>query len=51
MMRIANEYTRKASLPWERIRFDIVSVLFAKPPKIEHIKKRPFPLIAHAASA
>jgi putative endonuclease len=35
LVRIAREYTRKTSTPWERIRFDVVSVVFTKPPTIE----------------
>jgi putative endonuclease len=38
LLRIAREYTRKAGTPWERIRFDVVSVVLAKPPAIEHYR-------------
>jgi putative endonuclease len=34
MMRIARAYTRKSSTPWEKIRFDVVSVVVTKPPAI-----------------
>jgi putative endonuclease len=37
LLRVAREYTRKADTPWDRIRFDIVTVVFTKPPKIELI--------------
>jgi putative endonuclease len=34
LLRIAREYTRKTETPWERIRFDVVTVVFTKPPRI-----------------
>lgn len=36
LIRIARQYSRKANIPWERIRFDIVSVILADPPVIDH---------------
>jgi len=38
LLRIAREYTRKTETPWERIRFDVVSVVLSKPPAIEHYR-------------
>jgi putative endonuclease len=35
MLRVAREYARKTNTPWERIRFDVVSVVMTKPPSIE----------------
>jgi putative endonuclease len=35
LLRIAREYTRKTQTHWERIRFDVVSVVLTKPPAIE----------------
>ena len=35
LMRVAREYARKTDTPWERVRFDVVTVLFTDPPKIE----------------
>jgi putative endonuclease len=35
LLRIAREYTRKTQTHWERIRFDVVSVVLTKPPTIE----------------
>jgi len=35
LLRIAREYTRKTDTPWERIRFDVVSVVMTQPPAIE----------------
>jgi putative endonuclease len=38
LVRIAREYTRKTGTPWDRIRFDVVSVVLTKPPAIEHYR-------------
>jgi putative endonuclease len=38
LVRIAREYTRKTETPWDRIRFDVVTVVFSKPPAIELIR-------------
>jgi putative endonuclease len=35
LLRIAREYTRKTQTHWERIRFDVVSVVLSKPPAIQ----------------
>ncbi|MGA3201692.1 MAG: YraN family protein [Bryobacteraceae bacterium] len=35
LLRIAREYTRKTQTHWDRIRFDVVSVIMTKPPAIE----------------
>ena len=35
LLRVAREYTRKTATPWERIRFDVVSVVLTNPPAIE----------------
>ena len=35
LLRIAREYTRKTETPWDRIRFDVVSIVLTKPPSIE----------------
>jgi putative endonuclease len=50
MLRVAREYTRKTETPWERIRFDIVTVVFTKPPKITLIRDA-LPTKANRASA
>jgi len=34
----AREYTRRARLDWEAVRFDIVSVVFSKPPSLAHTR-------------
>jgi hypothetical protein len=36
MVRVARAYARKTDTPWDRIRFDVVSVLLSDPPAIEH---------------
>jgi putative endonuclease len=38
LLRIAREYTRKTVTSWDRIRFDVVSVVLKKPPVIEHFR-------------
>jgi putative endonuclease len=35
LLRIARQYTRKTETPWDRIRFDVVTVVMTKPPAIE----------------
>ena len=35
LLRVAREYSRKSGTPWEKVRFDIVTVLFTTPTKIE----------------
>jgi len=40
LLRIAREYTRKTGTPWERIRFDVVSVVLTSPPSIELYRDR-----------
>ena len=36
LMRAARDYAHRTDTPWDRVRFDIVSVLFS-PPSIEHL--------------
>ncbi len=36
LMRAAWEYARLADAPWDRVRFDVVSIVFAAPVTIEH---------------
>jgi putative endonuclease len=35
LRRIAREYARKSNTPWERVRFDLVSVILADPPELD----------------
>ena len=50
LLRVAREYTRKTETPWDRIRFDIVTVVFTRPPKIELIRSA-LPTKTNRASA
>lgn len=34
--RAARAYARRADVPWERVRFDVVSVMLEEPPRIRH---------------
>ncbi len=36
--RAAREYTRRARVDWRLVRFDIVSILLSRPPKIELLR-------------
>jgi putative endonuclease len=36
LLRIARTYARKSGTQWEKIRFDVVTVVLAKPPVIEY---------------
>jgi len=35
LRRAAREYARKTDTPWERVRFDVVTVVFDQPPRIQ----------------
>jgi putative endonuclease len=35
LRRVAREYARITGTPWERVRFDLVTVVFTEPPKLE----------------
>ena len=37
LRRAARDYTRRAGVEWDRVRFDIVSIVLEKPPRIEWI--------------
>jgi len=34
LIRVAREYARKTDTPWERVRFDVVSIVFGEEPEI-----------------
>jgi putative endonuclease len=38
LIRTAREYARHAEVPWERVRFDVVNVVFSTPPKVNHLR-------------
>src|SRR5262249_39533991 len=38
LIRVARAYARKIEWPWERVRFDVVTVVLGSPPKINLIR-------------
>ena len=38
VVRAAREYARHAAVPWEQVRFDVVTVVFSTPPAITHFR-------------
>lgn len=36
LIRAAREYARHAEVPWSKVRFDVVNVVFSTPPAITH---------------
>jgi putative endonuclease len=36
LVRVARAYAKKTETPWERVRFDVVTVILKSPPDIEH---------------
>jgi putative endonuclease len=38
LLRAAREYARLAEVPWEKVRFDVVNVVFGVPPAVTHFK-------------
>jgi putative endonuclease len=38
LIRTAREYARHAEVPWERVRFDVVNVIFSTPPELTHLR-------------
>jgi putative endonuclease len=38
LLRVAREYSRKSGTDWANVRFDIVTVVFSNPPKIELLR-------------
>ena len=38
LIRSAREYVRHAEVSWEKVRFDVVNVVFSKPPSIAHFR-------------
>ncbi|MEK7404713.1 MAG: YraN family protein [Acidobacteriota bacterium] len=45
LFRAARDYARRADIPWERARFDLVSIVLASPPAVRHYRAV-FPVIA-----
>jgi putative endonuclease len=38
LIRAAREYARHAEVPWERVRFDVVNIVFSAPPAVTHFR-------------
>jgi putative endonuclease len=38
LFRAAREYARHAEVPWSRVRFDVVNVVFTTPPAVTHFR-------------
>jgi putative endonuclease len=38
LLRAAREYARQADVPWENVRFDVVNVVFSRPPLVTHFR-------------
>jgi putative endonuclease len=38
LLRAAREYSRHAEVPWEKVRFDVVNVVFTRPPVVTHFR-------------
>lgn len=38
LVRAAREYARHADVPWEKARFDVVTVVFSTPPAVTHFR-------------
>ena len=38
IVRTARDFARHAEVPWEKVRFDIVTVVFCSPPSVVHMR-------------
>jgi len=38
MLRAARDFARHAEVPWEKVRFDVVNVVFSTPPAVTHLR-------------
>ena len=38
LIRAAREYARHAEVPWQKVRFDVVNVVFTTPPAVTHFR-------------
>jgi len=38
LIRAAREYARHAEVSWEKVRFDVVNIVFATPPSVTHFR-------------
>jgi len=48
LVRCAREYARRAGVPWDSVRFDVVDVVLGERARIEHVRDA-FPSCAGAA--
>ena len=47
LARAARDYTRRAGVAWECIRFDVVNVIHSEPPTITHLRDAFRPPLPH----
>lgn len=38
IVRTARDFARHAEVPWEKVRFDVVNVVFSSPPSVTHMR-------------
>jgi putative endonuclease len=38
MVRAARDFARHAEVPWDKVRFDVVTVVFSTPPSVAHMR-------------
>jgi len=38
MVRAGRDFARHAEVPWEKVRFDVVNVVFSSPPSVTHMR-------------
>ena len=38
LIRAAREYARHAEVPWDKVRFDVVSIILGTPPDVTHLR-------------
>jgi putative endonuclease len=38
LVRAAREYARHGDVPWEKVRFDVVNIVFTTPPSVTHFR-------------
>jgi len=38
LIHAAREYARHADVPWEKVRFDVINVVFTTPPSVTHFR-------------
>ncbi len=38
IVRVARDYARRAEAPWDKVRFDVLNVVFSSPPAVTHMR-------------